>query len=285
MPVPRSRLAPVLLLAMALPVQAQDDPEELSAAIPGLDSIDHRLGVAPLLREGTFLVDRRGSMVRLSTGEWAFFFHPDAESRADRPMLLLPCARLAAMAQIAEADPSHVVMVSGQVFAYRQRNYLLPTLHRIVPGGGVAAPAARDDGGVRSTEGEPTAEEIIRDLESRSDARRLAPRPIESPAQGVVPDPVGVKEGEFLFRRRARLARQPGGEWALVFDNDHASRADPPLIPLPCLLLEDLERSVSAAEDAVTIEVSGRVYVYAGRAYVILTLVRRERVGDVTPRQ
>lgn len=247
--------------------------------IPGLDAVDHQLEAPALMREGTFLVDRRGTVLRLSTGEWVFVFHRDEAGGADPPMLLLPCSRLSVIAHIAESEPGTVFMLSGQVFAYGERNYLLPTMHRVAPGG----EAQRDPDAVGPLGDDPSAEAIIRDLESRGDARRLAARPVEAASGGG--DIGGLREGEVLFRRRARMARQAAGEWAIVFDNDLDAGGRQPLIPLPCLALEELERSVSAAEDGIVVEVSGRVFTYAYRGYLIPTLVVRERPSDVMPRQ
>ncbi len=83
-----------------------------------------------LVREGAFLVSRRGRMVKLRTNQWAFVFDADAQGKADAPMILQPCQRLEQMERIAEqAGDSATFTVSGQVFTYRGRNYLLPSLH------------------------------------------------------------------------------------------------------------------------------------------------------------
>ncbi|MGQ0628161.1 MAG: hypothetical protein ACT4PL_08700 [Phycisphaerales bacterium] len=91
-----------------------------------------------LLREGSVLVSRRGRMVKTRAGEWAFVFDSDGTGKADVPMILQPCLRLAEMERIALSGQSGTgtattaeavtFTVSGQVFVYKGRNYLLPTL-------------------------------------------------------------------------------------------------------------------------------------------------------------
>jgi hypothetical protein len=92
-------------------------------------------GARPV-REGTFLVSRRGRMVRAATGEWMLVFDNDATGKADPPMRLQPCETLMAMERSLSAATAGATsgaaqaptyLVSGQVFVYYGRNYLLPT--------------------------------------------------------------------------------------------------------------------------------------------------------------
>jgi len=83
--------------------------------------------IGRLLREGTFLVDRRGRMVRASNGDWTYAFDADAQNQADPTMILMPCQKLEAMEKLAERYGESVTFsVTGQVFVYKNRNYLLP---------------------------------------------------------------------------------------------------------------------------------------------------------------
>lgn len=85
-----------------------------------------------LLREGSFIANRKGRMLRASSGDWAMTFDADASGPADPPMILMPCLNLMAMEKIAErASDGLTFSVSGQVFVYKGKNYLLPTMYVI----------------------------------------------------------------------------------------------------------------------------------------------------------
>lgn len=88
---------------------------------------------ARLLREGSFLRSRRGRVVRDDGGDWVFRFDSDGESPiADTPMVLMPCQALMAMEAIAQRHGDAVTFtVSGEVFVYHNRNYLLPRMYLV----------------------------------------------------------------------------------------------------------------------------------------------------------
>jgi hypothetical protein len=82
----------------------------------------------PLLREGSFIVDRTGRLVRAADGSGTFEFAFDADGRAlkDPPVMLLPNLRLELMEkQVEVAGKALRFQVTGQVTQYRGRNGLL----------------------------------------------------------------------------------------------------------------------------------------------------------------
>jgi len=96
------------------------------------------LGVAPgdpvptLRREGEFLVNRRGRLLRSPEGYQLFVFEADAAASPELPMIVQPSRLLQAMEEIvAERGDAVVFVVSGQVHAYRGANYILPTMMKI----------------------------------------------------------------------------------------------------------------------------------------------------------
>lgn len=96
------------------------------------DSAEARTSNGRLLREGSFIANRKGRMIRSSSGDWAMTFDADANGPADAPMILMPCLNLMAMEKIAErASDGLTFSVSGQVFVYKSKNYLLPTMYVI----------------------------------------------------------------------------------------------------------------------------------------------------------
>ncbi|MCC7203493.1 MAG: hypothetical protein IT441_00305 [Phycisphaeraceae bacterium] len=96
------------------------------------------LGVAPgqdqpmLRREGEFVVSRRGRVFRTPDGFLQFRFEADSEQAPEPPVYLMPCQMLEHMEQLTDERKNDVVFVlSGQVFVYRGRNWLLPTMMRL----------------------------------------------------------------------------------------------------------------------------------------------------------
>ncbi|MCA3005779.1 MAG: hypothetical protein ACK51N_03365 [bacterium] len=94
-----------------------------------------------LLREGSFLTNRKGRLVRgaLQAGgshpEWFFVFDNTAgepAAKADPAMVLMPCQNLMSMEKLVErGGESLSFTVSGQVFVYHGRNHLLPTMFTV----------------------------------------------------------------------------------------------------------------------------------------------------------
>lgn len=265
-------------------------------SIPGLKDANFLVGRAPLRAEGTFFVRQPGSMLRLHTGERVFIFARDAAGQSERPMVLLPSGTLARMERLAEERPETVFLLTGQVFVYRGLNYALPTAYAIAPTGEAAAPAApqaeaqapADTGAIDSAD--PAVEDLIRELE----AQRVRPRTLErsaptssDPAPEISDAGVLVPEDEFIVRRRGRMVRLSGGEWAFVFESDADGdpTADPPMVLTPSLNLQRMESYAAKFGEAQTFEVSGRVLAYDGRNYLIPTMFRVQVPSDLRPMQ
>lgn len=99
-------------------------------------------GTTRLMREGSFITSRRGRVTKTSTGELLFAFDGDANGRIDAPVVLMPCLNLMAMERLIEKGGDAVSFsLSGQVFVYKGRNHVLPTLfivnrkNEMAPGG------------------------------------------------------------------------------------------------------------------------------------------------------
>lgn len=120
-------------------------PAPLKPAEPGLKIGVEDIGVPTggRLTEGKFLLRRPGRLVKAPTGEWVFAFVRREGARAERPVVLLPSSALARLeAQLGitdaapgapDADGGPIVMLSGQVFVYGGREYVLPTVFGITP--------------------------------------------------------------------------------------------------------------------------------------------------------
>lgn len=85
-----------------------------------------------LLREGTFITNRRGRLTRGASGDLLFTFDADARGKGEAPMSLLPCMNLASMEKVVDRGGDGITFtLSGQVFVYKGRNYVLPTLYQV----------------------------------------------------------------------------------------------------------------------------------------------------------
>jgi hypothetical protein len=110
-----------------------------------------------------------------------------------------------------------------------------------------------------------------------------------APARGEALTP----EQTPVVSMRGRLMRGERGRWAFVPDNDaDASSADKgreahAFILQPCLNTQDLERLAERHADRVAFIVSGAVFVFEGRNYLLPTmyLIETSMDGNLTPAQ
>ena len=73
----------------------------------------------------------------------------------------------------------------------------------------------------------------------------------------------------MVLWRRGRIVRDGGGAWLFLFDADASGLADPPMILLPCLLLERMERYAQRAAPEAPMLLNGRVFRYHERNYLL----------------
>ncbi len=101
------------------------DPAVLGIA-PGEDP-------PPLRREGEFIVNRRGRLIRSTEGgHLLFVFESDTLNTPELPMVLQACQLLEAMEEtVQRRGDTAVFILSGQIHSYRGANYLLPTMMKI----------------------------------------------------------------------------------------------------------------------------------------------------------
>lgn len=271
-----------------------------------------------LLPEGTFVTDRVGRIVLADTGD--IIFVPDAQEAL---LVLLPSQRLEQLltSRTASGDSTRY-RIAGQVFQYRTRTFMLPTMFApVLPENittqapaditkapvAVAAPADNisNDQAVK----DPRVTDLIRDLEgsrtgvASGEPRRLTPQaPV--PQQPIVPvvesKPADERvvitddkqtsisnEGTIIVSKRGRVVRlvSEGGRLGFAVDNDPNSPARPPMILQPCRVMERMEAMAASKGDNVSYRVSGRVMVFGGKNYLLPTFFQLVPKGDITPRQ
>ncbi|TVQ31104.1 MAG: hypothetical protein EA376_11000 [Phycisphaeraceae bacterium] len=248
----------------------------------------HALPAPELLREGAFLSSVRGEMRRFGADRWAFIFNPGVDGETLPPMAMLPCMTLSAMEQIvASRDGSVSFMVSGQVFVYRGRNYLLPTMHTLATDRreDLEAPAYGEANGEaplgpdQSPKKDPSVDDLILALEDATPRRGEAPARLDSPTPGL------LREGTYLVMRRGRIVRE-GSEWRFLIDNDvdDPIGVDPPMTLMPCQTLAMIEQAAGQRREGLSFVLSGRVFVYNGRNYLLpaMFVADHRRDGDLS---
>ena len=88
-------------------------------------------------------------------------------------------------------------------------------------------------------------------------------------------------EGTVLFNKRARLVRVASGPLMVAFDGDTRSPSNAPMVLLRCRMVQRLDELAASRGDDLVLQVSGRVFVYAGRNYLLPTLAQVVPTGDV----
>jgi hypothetical protein len=169
--------------------------------------------------------------------------------------------------------------------------------------------------GEAGTQGEGTregeVESFIRELEDRrSQSRGLtremartgpAPAPASGPAtsrDGAAGEPQPeateapriwpIAEGSVITARRARLVRFTDGSVGVSFDNGAnavagARRTEAPMALLACQMTQRMEEVVGGRGDKAALEVSGRVFSYGNRNYLLPSMYQVLPPTDVGP--
>lgn len=226
-----------------------------------------------LLHEGAFLADQPGRLIQLDQGGAAFVFDRNSEGRATPPMALLPCTTLMRMEQISEARENDVrFRLSGQVFTFRDRNYLLPTFYKVASSEEAppAAPVELEDDPAESDD--PTVEELIESIEALTFAD------LDSDAENSISLPSAdlMADSTFLRPRRGVIIRGAAGALSFAINNDVdvSGGFEAPMPILPCQSLALIERLLDEHGAESTFIISGRVFLYRGQNYLLPVMVQ-----------
>ncbi len=311
----RPKTDPVAPTPARPPQQAVPGLNPGSGLAPDLRQIGRPTRVTRVYPEGTFLAGRTGTLIRTAGGD-AIFLPDSAEDQPgalrlpDSPMVLLPCQKLGQLLAVTQSlGDSARVSVSGQLFAYRDRQYMLPTAFAMVretngqqtpasqtPAAQTPAdqtpadqtPAAVTPTTEARTADDPEVAELIKELETERGQRLMQSPPAAETTEGEnAEQPALTPEGTVMTNRRGRMVRLSGesGRFAFMFDNGPDSPREAPLVLLPSRLLQRMESVAATRGDEIVFNVSGRVLVYDGRNYLLPTLYRVERNDSVRPMQ
>lgn len=78
------------------------------------------------------------------------------------------------------------------------------------------------------------------------------------------------REGEFIPPRRGRLVRSDdGGHSMFVFAADGKSSPQPPMVLLPCRMLQSMEDLVAERGENMVFILTGQVFTYRGMNYLL----------------
>lgn len=223
-------------------------------------------------------------------------------------MIMLPNAALDRLRGTVTGESVRLT-VTGEVLAYRGRNYLLLTAFQVRPsvtpaaqaGSAEAAAAAADgaDGvsgegaGVGAAGGQGASD--IDDIAADLDRLRATPgglsRSVEenddaATGAGDASPTAPLPEGTPIVGRAGRLERSAAGAWSFVSDNDpDTPGTERAMIVLPCRLLEQMEARAGVGVERVRMRVSGRVVAFDGENYLLPTLLQFERGERIKPLQ
>ena len=245
---------------------------------------------APLLREGSALVDARGTVTpSRQTGAWDFIVSAPDVDGPPHVMTLLPCGFVTELEQVLAATEGQrrIVEMTGTVYEFGGENYLLLSIpasvrddHAAAPDdAGTNAPDANESPSTTHDDDDDDTESIIAELE-----RNLGPVARRTPGSGNGEQPLVrqrvVPEGTKVVRRRGQVRRTVHGGYVFTFDADTTGLADPPMTLLPCRLLERLDRHLRRQpQQQSAILITGHVYAYDNQNFLLPTVfqVPRER--------
>lgn len=218
-----------------------------------------------------------------------YVFDADAEGNAEPPMVMLPCRRLREMQQSMELQARTVTFqTTGQVFAYEGRNYLLPTYFGVAAAeraepeatevSAAPAPAANSR--------DPRSADLLREMSTGRKPTSTTPSR-KGIAESGTESSTALREGITIVSRRGRVVRD-GGELRFATDNgaeQQPERPEPALVLMPCTNLESLERMANRRGEKALVLMSGRVFAYEGRNYLMPTFFVEEldREGNLVP--
>lgn len=283
------KLVNVLCAGAAVLVSAAGLARSDAGATASGTELTWKPAAGQLVREGSFLRNRRGRLVR-GEGAWVYVFDKDGQGNAEPPMVMLPCRRLREMQQALELRARTLTFqTTGQVFAYEGRNYFLPTFFGVIAAERIALPTEAEAAAPASRD--PSGADLVREM---SGGARPAVTPRANGGNGradTSAEPMAsLREGITIVSRRGRVVRD-AGQLSFVTDNDASTRGagkpEPALALMPCMNLEAIERIVDRRGDRAVLTMSGRIFAYEGRNHLLPTFFVEEadREGNLIPAQ
>lgn len=266
----RAILTLLVVSAAGAPLPAQDAPASDAAPQTAQAPL---APPPPLVREGARLIDQPG-LLRLSGDDWAFTTDHAGQRRT---FILSPSLKLGELEQVAAARGEGQYRLSGRVYVYARRNYLLVESFASVGEGEQASQAESPVGG-------PSVADLIREFEQTRADRASQRRPGGAGSERRGEAIPLRREGTTLTMVRGKVLQNPAG-WAyfepLPKEGELVPGADAiPVAMMPSLLLEELEGLAAFSPEPPVITLSGEFFAHRGRNYLLPRMYLVER----TPR-
>jgi hypothetical protein len=271
-----------MLNEMLKPAAAAPSPTTRPGEVQAMRPEGYTPPAAPpeLLREGSDVIARRGSLEKLPDGPYSqIVFVNDASEAKLPPMLVLPDLQLMSMEDAAAVTKRNLVFtVSGMATEYKGKNYILLEAGPEE----VAHQVPQFNTTPETQQGPVSADQMLSNMLSANNRPNgLAPVSAEPSADrasgsGALPPSAPVvnvlRERSQVFDRVARLSHSPDGiQEEITLESDGSAMQDPPLILLPNLKLVALE--AAAIDRNARFRVTGMVTEYRGRNYILLQKV------------
>jgi hypothetical protein len=221
-----------------------------------------------LVREGHHLVESPG-LLRFVGEDWVFETVSEGKRRS---FTLMPSLKLGELEQVAAARGEGEYRLSGRVYVYEKRNYLLVSEFASI---GESDQLASQESGT----GAPSVADLIQEFEQSRADRKQSP----ADANGRQTAAVAIRrEGTLLTLGKGRIIQNPAG-WAYFepLPLEGALERDPmatiPVVMLPSLMLEELEALAAFSSDAPIVTLSGEYFAHRGRNYLLPRMYLVER--------
>lgn len=281
------------------PVVSPDEPVVLSPSGFDLDDplgLGHGeadIGTSDLLADGAYLSRWSGRLVESAPDLWVFAFDSHADGTTPGPVMpVLPGQRLVEMQQMVRDRGGDVTFrVSGHATIFGGRNYFLPRVVTTITRSAVPAGASGSEGrrtGEGAVSDDPSVEELLARVREAAPPTEVLLRTRQADGGAGSEDHRLVSEGVSVMSAVGRMIRRDEGFVEFVLDNgvEGEGAMDGAVVLMPCLLTEEIARLVDERGDRVMFSLSGEVFVYGGRNYLMPVLYRiepRDRWNGVRP--
>jgi len=267
----------VLLLSIAAGAEPPGPGNAPGGREMGSGVVPRSAGVPTRLREGTILVMVDGPITHNVDGEEGWVFSHVVRGPTTEytwQLNILPNRYRDELALLTGNPGGRIFEITGRVFLFHSRHYLLLSQPAVpVSGPLVEAPlplsalATNENHLPRIVEAE-TTDDIIHHLQRKvgTVARRTS-----ATTQGSQLRRTNREEGSLLVYRRGQVRRTSSGGYLFVFSTDVGGLEDPPMVLLPCMLLEKLERHARRQGGNLSILLSGEVCTSSGEDYLLPT--------------
>lgn len=90
-----------------------------------------------------------------------------------------------------------------------------------------------------------------------------------------MPKPKMRREGEFVVNRQGRLLRSNDGQHMIfAYKSDSKLQPAPPMIVVPCQLLQNMEEMMLERGDQISFSITGQILAYHGTNYILPTMMK-----------